>query len=101
MKDVLKAGALGLVTFIAIGILSTFAAPDGMLNRLLWAVLAPGFRAGHFIGELIYPHYLAQPQSAGWYLVPLMGGVGDVVQLSILWFVGIRLGRNLRSEHPQ
>ena len=56
------------------------------IATLVWRILSPGFKAGHEIGQAIFPDYLL-PGSHGRYLVPLMGGLGSILCLSLGWYL--------------
>jgi hypothetical protein len=64
----------------------------------LW--VGPVFRAGFYLGTITFPNYTIRGTN-GFYLVPLFGVAANLLVLMALWFVGIRVLRELRgAKHP-
>lgn len=64
----------------------------------------PVFRAGVYVGAIIFPHYATRGTN-GFYLVPLFGAAADFLLLMTCWFIAIQVFRRLRAarhsaQHP-
>lgn len=57
----------------------------------------PVFRAGVYLGTLIFPNY-AERGTNGFYLAPLFGAAADFLLLIAVWFVVVRFVRMFRAE---
>jgi len=96
-KDIGKALAFGFLSFIVLIPLAAYSRHGGVVESITSFLLEPGFRVGHWIGELIFPDY-SKLHSTGSYVVPLIGLFGEFLQVVLLWLVGIRAVRYLRTE---
>ncbi len=62
----------------------------------VWKFLGPAFKAGHYVGRLIFPDYAVRG-TTGFYVVPLFGLVAQILFLWWLWYVPIRVVRWMRA----
>ena len=68
--------------------------PEGRLNALFGG---PVFRAGVYVGAVIFPDYTTRGTN-GFYLVPLFGAAANFLVLVSFWLFVIRIVLRLRTE---
>jgi hypothetical protein len=99
----LKRRNLGLAFLLAVGswfVLSlvwTHTAPGGLVDRAIGALFSPGFGAGHYLAQALFSDSGAA-NPTGFYLARLISVTINVLLLTALWFVPIRLVREMRQE---
>ena len=88
---------LGFISWIALGLLSANSTPNGAVDKAIGTLFVPVTRATYRLAALVFPGSDI-PHSTGWYLLPLIALLGNLVVLTVLWYLCVRAVRALRPE---
>src|SRR5579884_1090162 len=76
---------LGLISMLVMAPVWSASDPGGLFDKILRVLLLPGAKTGVWVAPQIYPPATFK------YLAPVFGGIGEVLFLSLIWFVIIEL----------
>ena len=86
---------LGLASWGVLIAIDMKSPQGGFVDITIWRLLAPVYRAGFYVGTILFPAHEARGTS-----LPAVsfGGAAEILVLMALWFIGIRVVRRMRSE---
>ncbi len=76
---------LGLISVLVLAPVWSASDPGGLTDRLIRVFLLPGAKTGVWVVRHIYAPTTFR------YIAPLFGAIGEVLFLSLVWFVVIEL----------
>ena len=88
---------LGFVSWLALGYVWANSAPDGAVGLTIGSLFEPVMHASYRLAASVFPGSHV-PHSTGWYLLLLFASFGNVVVLTVFWYVCVRTARALRPE---
>jgi hypothetical protein len=97
----LKQTELGLSFLLALASWGVLVAIDvhspqgGLVDTAIWRLLGPVYRAGSYVGTILFPDHAAHGTSL---IVVSLGAAAEILVLMTLWFIGIRVVRRMRGE---
>ncbi|HYG98955.1 MAG TPA: hypothetical protein VD837_07475 [Terriglobales bacterium] len=84
---------LALPSWLLLSVVWVYSPKWGLADKVIGSLFRPGFVAGRFVGELLFPTR-AVP-----YVVPLLGAAGQIAIIAIIWCGGIVITRSARSDN--
>jgi hypothetical protein len=96
-RDLAVAFLLACISWLALTTLWAHVSPGGLTDKIIGNVLSPSYRVGKHFAHLCFPNYSSR-NNIGYYFAPLFGVATDIVFLSAMWLVGIRIRRWTRLQ---
>jgi hypothetical protein len=86
---------LGLASWGVLMAIDMQSPQGGLVDTAIWRLLAPVYRVGFYVGTILFPAHSARGTSLP---AVSLGAAAEILVLTALWFVGIRVVRRIRSE---
>jgi hypothetical protein len=86
---------LGVASWCVLVAIDMHLQQGGLVDTAIWRVLGPVYRAGCYVGAIVFADSSAHGTSLK---VVSLGAATEILVLMALWFVGIRVARRMRAE---
>jgi hypothetical protein len=96
-SGVVMAFLLACLSWVAVTAAWAQASPGGLIDKIVGNLLSPAYRIGKHLAHLFFPNDIGR-NAVGNYLGPAFGVSAEVVFLTVLWLLGIRLRRWIRAR---
>jgi len=86
-QDVAAAFLMACLAWPALMWVWAYAAPGGLVDTLIRTLFAVPYVAGRHLAHVVFPD-AAAPNAYAYRFGPLLGTIGEILALMVLWLVG-------------